>query len=643
MEICGIVIKPYFFTNEFDNYTEKLKTEYNIIGFIDGHIHAGFVKNPIWVINDNYQIFLLMLCSDNGNFTKLCTESYKKILNFEMEKNSGKKLNWSMSKQIYIYCSTLLYGPLTIHQIIMNLYRHENRDLSVDHIDRNPLNNTFSNLRIATCIEQNNNQKGVIPGTKRERQYQARELPEGIHQNDMPKYVTYNINVWDKDKNKQREFFRIEGHPLLYPKVWEGTKSSKIPIHEKLMKIKKILQDLDNHILPTYVERELPKHVYFSVVRGHPALFYNNYNTRHTKKLSIKDENFDIKNDAKRNKYLYILNHWIVQKYGDDETILPDDYQYCGEPINEKELYESTFQLPKYVFIINERGKTILSYQRLVNKKRWSKKMNLRNHYPNLDEPTNELIEEIEITLPLLNKEIIKKYGKEYSVLPLSDEKIQEIVETINIEKKEGLPKYVHMQSIKGTIYLVFSKKIDKKNISIKIKITDNYKKNEQLFKLNQKIIELCGEQNALDLTEFCYVKDEIIIPENLYVVLTSKTPYLYIMKNTDTIIHVLPFEYELQKEIDTFYNNQESYSPTIKLNYEMYKQNYHVWKPNHLSLTIKNRKPILLYKQKTETFSHYLSVYLPDEKFNMYFYLLQMNEKIINKYGNDYNLFCIK
>jgi len=82
MEICGIAIKPYFFTNEFDNYTEKLKTEYNIIGFIDGHIHAGFVKNPIWVINDNYQFFLLMLCSENCNFTQLCPESYKKILNF---------------------------------------------------------------------------------------------------------------------------------------------------------------------------------------------------------------------------------------------------------------------------------------------------------------------------------------------------------------------------------------------------------------------------------------------------------------------------------------------------------------------------------------------------------------------------------
>jgi hypothetical protein len=52
MEICGIKIKSKFYSNEFDEITNSLKSKYNIIGFIDGNLfsntlHLFSFKTPI--------------------------------------------------------------------------------------------------------------------------------------------------------------------------------------------------------------------------------------------------------------------------------------------------------------------------------------------------------------------------------------------------------------------------------------------------------------------------------------------------------------------------------------------------------------------------------------------------------------------
>jgi hypothetical protein len=116
--------------------------------------------------------------------------------------------------------------------------------ISVDHIDRNKLNNSIENLRLATFIEQQQNTKGILPNTKRERQSNARKLPEGINQDMLKKYVVYYYNVYNKEKNKSREYFRVEGHPKLH-KVWETTKSGKVSIFEKLETANKKVEELD--------------------------------------------------------------------------------------------------------------------------------------------------------------------------------------------------------------------------------------------------------------------------------------------------------------------------------------------------------------------------------------------------------------
>jgi hypothetical protein len=332
-----------------------------------------------------------------------------------------------------------------------------------------------------------------------------------------------------------------------------------------------------------------------------------------------------------------------MKTYGEDESVLPEEYEYCGEPIDEKELNDLLIKLPKYVCLFNEGGNTILSFNRIVDKKRFNKKVKLSNNYENI-ESTPELLDDIQKGLILLNKEIIKKYGKEYAIIELSEKQTEEIIENIKEEQNAGFPMYTRIQTFKNGNYLVFNKKFEKKRLNTTIKLPDKYNKNEQLHKLNQKIIELYGEIHKLNLTAYpieTTVK-KIQIPKNMYIILNCKTPYLYINNDSITIIHKLPKDYDLQNEIDYFYNNQSLYTPVIDQSYEKYLNCYSTWKPNRISFTIKNKKFAILYKYKTEEFSHYYSMNLPTDKFNIYFYLTYMNNDIIDRYGKEYSIFYV-
>jgi hypothetical protein len=142
-------------------------------------------------------------------------------------------------------------NKLFIHQIITNCYGNGKgtKYISVDHIDRDPLNNTWDNLRIATREEQEQNSKGIKEGTKRERKQSAKTLPEGISQEMMKKYVVYYHEWLDKEHTKQREFFKVEKHPKLN-KPWITSKSNKISILDKLSHANKVVSDLEKDIYP---------------------------------------------------------------------------------------------------------------------------------------------------------------------------------------------------------------------------------------------------------------------------------------------------------------------------------------------------------------------------------------------------------
>jgi len=264
----------------FDKYHKIVCEKYNVLEYFKGHSStmgkdANIYKNPMWKIRENDEEYLVMYC-EKDTLVKLCEQGYQKIVDYE-QTIGGAKLTWYLCANGYI----ITHDPKTrkgiyMHQIIMNCYGNGRGTavISVDHIDRDPLNNSLSNLRVANRQEQQQNQKGTIQGTKRERQQNARPLPEGITQDMMRKYVVYYYSIYDKVNNKSREYFRVEGHPKMETKFWETTKSNNISIWEKLEQANKVVDDLDNNILPEVEERPLPKYVSLITFREKPHLVF---------------------------------------------------------------------------------------------------------------------------------------------------------------------------------------------------------------------------------------------------------------------------------------------------------------------------------------------------------------------------------
>lgn len=303
---------------DFEKLEIYIKNNYKIIEFNQGHIkskgiHAYYhFKNPFWkVINENNEEIILMYC-EKQTLSKLCPISYQKILNYEKENNI--KITWFVAANGYVTGNI----KLTMHQIIMDCYGNGKgtKTVSVDHIDRNKLNNCYNNLRLATFEEQHSNCKGILSGTKRERKHNAKDLPEGITQEMMKKYVVYYHEWLDKEHTKKREFFRIEKHPKL-DKPWSTTKSEKVSILEKLTQANKVVDDLENDIYPEKDQQTLPKYVSLVVTREKPHLVYEK-RIVDGKRLNVKmvlPEEYDLHDQ------LAILNEKIKEKY-EGECIL---------------------------------------------------------------------------------------------------------------------------------------------------------------------------------------------------------------------------------------------------------------------------------------------------------------------------------
>jgi len=292
-------------------------TKYSIISEIDGHTkslgrEAGKEKNPLWKVMEinNKKEYILMYCETNS-ICILCPEAYQKIIDYELGDNEGKKLTFFKMQNGYICANNRLY----IHQIITGCYGNGagTKNISVDHIDRNPLNNTIENLRIATRKEQEENSKGIAKGTKRERKHNAKPLPQGLKQDMMRKYVVYYHEWLNTEKTRSREYFKIEEHPKL-EKLWIGTKSNKVSLMKKLEIINKIVDNLEINIYPEKEldedDNKLPPHFSILAFRQKPHLVYD-------EKINDKRRNLKMVLPAEYNleEQLDILKEKIKIKY----------------------------------------------------------------------------------------------------------------------------------------------------------------------------------------------------------------------------------------------------------------------------------------------------------------------------------------
>jgi hypothetical protein len=76
-------------------YHDQIIEKYEVLEYIPGHYSKHGVdpynmKNPLWKIKENEKEYLLMYC-EKDTLCKLCSESYQKILNYEIEKNDERK------------------------------------------------------------------------------------------------------------------------------------------------------------------------------------------------------------------------------------------------------------------------------------------------------------------------------------------------------------------------------------------------------------------------------------------------------------------------------------------------------------------------------------------------------------------------
>lgn len=295
----------------YHKFHKIIEKKYDIIEYIQGHYidngrDAYHMKNPMWKVNENGKELLLMYC-EKDTLIKLCPTALDKIREYENNYNNNNKITFYKHSNGYISSSNNLY----IHQIITDCHGNGKgtKNISVDHIDQDPLNNTCENLRIATREEQEQNTKGIKPGTKRERKHNAQELPDEITQESMRKYVCYYKDYADKKKTILREYFRIEKHPKM-DKLWSTTKSGKISIHEKLAQANKVVDDLEDDIYPDVKEETLPTYISLIIFREKPHLVFEK--RVDGKRLNLK---MVLPQDYNLQDQLKILNEKIKAKY----------------------------------------------------------------------------------------------------------------------------------------------------------------------------------------------------------------------------------------------------------------------------------------------------------------------------------------
>lgn len=180
---------------------DKMEEYDKFISSHDGRIFGKKILNSYIIFEDkNHHKYIRMKANKNGEEVFIFFD--------EDDLNKVIEITWYVTTNGYVQ-GKKDKNNLYLHHLVMN-FKGSGRgfqEKSIDHINRNPLDNRKANLRLATTKEQQENSKGRIEGTKRERQRTAIKLPDEIEQSQLPIYVSYR-------KEKYKEYFVIEEHPV---------------------------------------------------------------------------------------------------------------------------------------------------------------------------------------------------------------------------------------------------------------------------------------------------------------------------------------------------------------------------------------------------------------------------------------------
>lgn len=276
-------------------------------------------------------------------------------------------------------CCTIKDKVYYLHQVIMNVHDEDLTSLerTVDHINCDKLDNRKENLRLVDMSTQNSNRG------KSKRRVDACELPGGLTQKDLPKYVVYRKEILDKEDGKYREFFVIDQHPKL-AKPWETTKSMKIGILEKLESAKTKL-DLLNKVIDEkeYNEKtgldttiDLPVGIRLNDTNNKYQLIYDYKDTKTKERFGLRM----VLKSTDLQKELDTFIGLINEKYPNLNFAkyqiknIPAIGNNQVSPVKEVNEDAVKLTLPPNFSLYNEKGTNYFQYNKVINKVRHSMK-----------------------------------------------------------------------------------------------------------------------------------------------------------------------------------------------------------------------------------------------------------------------------
>lgn len=166
---------------------------------------SGQIRNSYCLVKNNANTSEYYISIVNENDDKYDIMLFDDIIKFRNIENINYPIWYKLSNG-YIGTTIRLNNKKVFryfHQHIMNYFSNTDKTKSIDHINRNPLDNRLSNLRIINQSHQNHNQTDRPRGTNLDTSYDT--LKQFI-----PKNIYFKKATTDKNGLTHGEHFTIE-------------------------------------------------------------------------------------------------------------------------------------------------------------------------------------------------------------------------------------------------------------------------------------------------------------------------------------------------------------------------------------------------------------------------------------------------